>query len=754
MIYAAVGLTALAVLLLELSLTRLFSVVFYYHFAFLAISIALFGLGVGGVLSYAFRSFRSLGSLAILNALFIVVALRAVLEPYAELTNTRLALIYFASALPFITSGMILSTALAESVRNISRVYFADLAGAALGCLLLIPLLDAFGAPDTVLAIAILSCLAACFWYRLARAPLWPALTALALFSALLVFNLKTRYLDVRAAKGAPLTDEIFVRWNSFSRISVRWEKGWPNPAIVIDADANTGIGADEPWNWPPDYRRLYTRQSAASLPYVVRPGGKTLIIGPGGGMDVLQALASGSTDITGVEINPIIATDIMRDRFAAVSKRLYFRPEVRIFVDDGRSFIRRSRERYQIIQATLVDTWASTAAGAFSLSENSLYTVEAFEDYLRHLTPDGVIAFTRWGFEPPRESLRIVALARQALTRLGASNPAAHVMVVREGSQRELTELGARDTILIARSPLTRADHDAVLAWAAEGKIQPVYLPLQPTPSPFAQLLAAPNLRAFTRQYPFNVAPVTDDQPFFFYTVQPRDLWTFFTHVQSAVDYKINRAVPLLFGLLALSLLATLIILLLPPLLLRLKVPLRGRASLLYFTAIGVGFILIEVALIQKFVLFLGHPTYALTVVIFSLLLASGAGSYLSRTRPLSPVAVAALAAVLALAVVPSLASAVGWPFPLRVLLSVLLLAPLGLLMGMPFPVGMARLERSYPDAVRWAWSINAASSVLGSALAIFCAIYLGLTATILLGALCYLAAAALQRSLSPAVS
>jgi hypothetical protein len=756
MLYAAVGLTALSVLLLELALTRIFSVVFYYHFAFLAISIALFGMGVGGVFAYFFRSFRALGWLAIVNAALVAVALRVVLEPYGELTNARLAAVYFAAALPFITSGIILSTALAETVRNINRVYFADLAGASLGCVLLIPLLNQFGGPNALLAVAVLFAVSAALWFRLGGAPWWPALVAAVLFTGLFAYNQQTRWLDVKSAKGSPLTDEVFVRWNSFSRISVRWEKGWPGPAIVIDADANTSMGIDEPWTWPAEMRRTYNRQFAANLPYIVRPGGKTLIIGPGGGPDVLQALASGSKDVTGVEINPLIANDIMRERYADVSKRLYFRPEVHIHVDDGRSFVRRSQEKYQILQATLVDTWASTAAGAFALSENSLYTVEAFEDYLNHLTPDGIIAFTRWGFEPPRESLRLLSLAREALRQLGTSDPRGHVIVVREGTEQDLAGIGARDTVLISRNPFGTDDLARVREWLGEGKAKAVYMPGDSgASSAFAELLATPDPKAWMERYRFNVSAVTDDQPFFFYTVQPRDLWNFFMGAPgAAVDYKINRAVPLLFGLLGISIAATLVMLFLPPLVLRLKVPARGRGALLYFVCVGVGFILIEVALIQKFVLFLGHPTYALTVVIFSLLLASGLGSYWSRRRPLPPYAVAVATAVLAGVLVPLLTVGVGWPFAVRVALTVLLLAPLGFLMGMPFPTGLARLEESYPQAIRWAWSLNAAASVLGSALAIFCAIYLGLTLTLLLGALFYVAAAGLRRGLTPKLS
>lgn len=759
MLYAGVAGTAMGVLLLELGLTRVFSVVFYYHFAFLAISIALFGLGVGGVFSYAVaalpgRLYAKLGWLSLLNSLLVLVAVWVVLRPNMDLTNTSLAAAYFAASLPFLGGGTILSLALSETVRQVDRVYFFDLAGAATGCLLLVPMLDQLGGVNTLAAVAVLFAVCGIFWFRAAGASILPACAVALALAAFVACNVRYSLFDVTFAKGAALKDEIFVRWNSFSRIAVRFEKGWGGPAIFIDADANTGIATEDVWNFPEDRKRTYLRYQASSLPYAVRPGGKTLIIGPGGGLDVTHALASGSREITGVEINPIIANDVMRERFAGVSKNLYLRPEVRIAVEDGRSYIRRSPEKYQILQATLVDTWASTAAGAFALSENNLYTTEAFTDYLEHLTDDGVMSFTRWGFEPPRESLRLISLAMEALRRLGARNYAEHVVVIREGTRQELEGLGARDTVLISRNPFSPEDLARVREFAATGKFQAVYLPGEHIPNQFSELLRAPDPEAWLRNYRFDVSPVGDNRPFFFYTVQPRDLSRFVMRdSRDPVDYKINRAVPLLFGLVGVSVLATLLVLALPPLLLGTRLPRKKGVTffLLYFACIGAGYILIEVALIQKFVLFLGHPVYALTVVIFSMLLSSGLGSYCSRRTSLAPRmpgVAAGLVALLAAGITPLLAAGVGWPLWWKVAVTVALIGPLGFAMGMPFPTGLRVLGQWHSPAVRWAWSLNAASSVLGSAGAIFCAIYLGLSQTMLVGATLYVAALLIVRS------
>jgi hypothetical protein len=299
---------------------------------------------------------------------------------------------------------------------------------------------------------------------------------------------------------------------------------------------------------------------------------------------------------------------------------------------------------------------------------------------------------------------------------------------------------------VLIARRPFSAADIETAQAAVARAKMELVYAPGQTTSNPFSDLLTSSDPERLFRSYPFQVTPVSDDQPFFFYTVQPRDLWNFLTSSRrDSADYKINRAVPLLFGLLGISIAAMAVILLLPPLVLKQALP-RGagaRLPLLYFVAIGAGYILIQVAWIQKFVLFLGHPTYALTVIIFSMLVASSIGSRLSETpRPWAPLAVAGLIATAAF-LVPGLTQAgITWPLPVKFVVSAAAIAPAALLMGMPFPQGMRWLEERQPEAVRWAWAVNAAASVLGSASAIFLAIYIGLRATLITGALCYLLA------------
>jgi len=748
--------TTLATLILELALTRIFSVVFYYHFAFLAISIALFGLGAGGVFSYVVLRWRGnlytkLGVMALANAACVVATLWFILSRPAAPGNVTFAAVYVASALPFFLAGTIVSIVMAEAIERVDRAYFFDLAGAAAGCLLLIPFLNGFGGPNTVIAAGVFYGAGAALWFHQAGSVRARATAVLAslLLVMLMVANGRFHLIDVRVSKGQSLPDEQFVGWNSFSRVAVDTRPGYPN--IVIDGDAATAV-ANLDWDHlTKDDLSVLTRQGPG-FPYSLRPAAKTLVIGAGGGYDVGRALAAGSRDITAVEINPIIANTIMRNRYTGESHGLYLRPEVRVVVEDGRSFVRRSNEKYQVLQATLVDTWASTAAGAFALSENNLYTSDAFYDYLNHLTDDGIMAFTRWGFEPPRESLRLVSLAMDALGRLGERDFARHVMVVRDDSSK-IQGWGAQDTVVISRKPLTDADTARARTFLAESGLAQVYLPSEANPNAFGELLTSANPARFLRDYPYDVSPVNDDRPFFFYTVQPRDLVNFVQFAsRTSADYKVNSAVPLLFALTGISICATALILLLPRFLLGTRLPKqRGVMTFLwYFLCLGAGYILVQIALIQKFVLLLGHPTYALTVIVFTMLVASGTGSYWSRrlvggneTRLLQVLGgIAVLVGALGFGAPFLVATAATWPLGAKMASTALAIAPAAFLMGMPFPCGLTRLEAHHSPSVRWAWSLNAAASVLGSAGAIMLAIYAGLRMTLLAGGALYLVA------------
>jgi spermidine synthase len=749
---AGIALSSFAALLLELSLTRLFSVVLFYHFAFLAISIALLGLGAGGVFAHIKRQrlkntdLRTIAATcAAITAIVTPLALEVVLHVPVSLTLSRenfvrLTLIYTVSALPFFLTGIQFAVIFARTPEHIARLYGADLGGGALACIAVVPLLNWMGGPNTVLFAALCASIAAVVW---SPAPLLRRglLAISGIILLLLIINHSGKLADIVWAKGIRRQNAEFARWNAISRVEVDRQSDGAR-VVVIDADANTFIMNADPQRWSGSEWQKRLMASPPALVNVLRPHGDYAIIGPGGGVDVLRAVANGSTNVTGIEINPIIATDIMRHRYADFSFHLYERPEVHLHVSDGRSFIRSANQQFDVVQMTLVDTWASTAAGAFALSENGLYTTEAFHEYFQHLKPDGMVAVTRWEFAEPREALRVVSVAMNALHQLGAKDAASHFIVI---SQSALNEDGINVAVLAKRSEFTAQEEAAVRQHVAgNAPMQVLYAPLGSEDNAFAQLIKSNDPYEFSRNYAYNVTPVSDNAPFFFFTLKPGQI--FRPSRNHAMDWKVNLGVAVLVMLLLISIVAVMLFLIAPLILERSRGSARG---LFYFIAVGLGYILVEVTLIQRFVLFLGHPTYALTVVIFLMLLASGAGSlasrrWLPRKRPVwVPLLIIVVALLLYVAVLPGLLDRfVGVPLPLKILISGILLVPLGFTMGMPFPTGLRALGSggdTCNNSIEWAWAMNAASSVLGSVLAIMIAIEFGLNITLACGAAAY---------------
>jgi len=770
---AGLGLTSFAALLLELSLTRLFSVVLFYHFAFLAISIALLGLGAGGVFAYLLKKrlarvdTRTLAArLCIDNSILVLFVLEIVLHvPVALEVSWRnflhLTALYVAAALPFFMTGLLFSVVFARETWRAPRLYGADLGGGALACLAVVPLLNWIGGPNTILAAAVAMAVAAMIWTATSRMRKLAGALA-GLFVVLIAANHSSRLIDVIYAKGMLRDPEWveFARWNALSRVEV--DRQGQAKVIVIDADASTYIMNCDLAHWHDTSWEHDLMSAPPALANVLRPHGDFAIIGPGGGVDVLRAVANGSPSVTGIEINPIIADTVMRGRYADFSQHLYQRPEVHIHVTDGRSYLRSTRQRFDVVQMTLVDTWASTAAGAFALSENNLYTVEAFREYFEHLNPDGMIAITRWEFRRPREALRVVSVAMQALHSLGVADPARNFIVASNGP---LNEDGIPVVVLAKKSAFTPEEESAVQAhFKRYAELAPLYLPSSSAANPFADLIASNDPHRFAQSYSYNVAPVSDNAPFFFFTLKPGQVFRAEGLQRHGIDWKVNLGVLVLVLVLVISLAAVVAFLILP---LALQGGRQSPLPLLYFVAVGLGYILVEIAFIQRFVLFLGHPTYALTVVIFLLMLSSGAGSLFSRRwlprtqmawMPITLVVGALLVDVFFL---PNWLEAwVGLGLYARIAVSGLLLAPLGFVMGMPFPTGLRALAAgpvvdvpsgtsAADNAVEWAWAMNAAASVLGSVLAMVIAIQFGLTVTLACGITAYLLALLLLPSL-----
>jgi predicted membrane-bound spermidine synthase len=767
-----VALVSLCVLTLQLTLTRLFSATMYYHFAFLAISLALFGSAASGVAVYLgrerLRGVRTGRALSVSAALFalgtagaLLVILANPISPVEDGATTlaRLARIYAGTALAFFFAGAAITLAIARYAEHVSRLYLFDLGGAAAGCLLLIPLLDALGAVDTVLLVAATAAAAAVlFEWRSGGGRAWRVTLAAitAGLALLLADNLRTGRLDVRTAKGLDERGHvIFSKWNSFSRVTLWGSLEDETALIMIDADAATEVtrdGTDLP-------RRAYLAGRVEALGWHLRPGAKALILGPGGGNDVVTALLFGAREVTAVEVNPIIARDLLSSEpLRSWTGRVFEQPGVRLVVDEARSYIRRSSERYDLIQGTMVDTWAATAAGAFALTENHLYTVEAFRDYLEHLGPDGILSMTRWYLDPPDQLLRLVALARAALDELGLG-PAAERLVIARGPTEEGTER-APATVLLKRTPFTAGELERLENAATQNGLTLLYTPRRRPDNVFTRAVEAPDVEGIGSEMGRDLGPTRDNSPFFFHTARWRDL----PRVLRAEGEwrKTNLGTFVLAGLLALTAAACAAFiggpLALAPGPARAPGALRWLA---YFACLGTAFIVVEVALVQKCILFLGHPTHALAVVLFALLLWSALGSALSGrldTARLAAVlaAVAALVATAALALSPLFDALVHLERPWRIAVVAAALAPLGLAMGMPLPMAVRLLARRQPAIIPWAWGVNGAFSVMGSAAALVIALFAGFDQALLVAAAVYAAAlvAVRRASARPAAS
>ncbi|MGE5360291.1 MAG: hypothetical protein ACM3NQ_14845 [Bacteroidales bacterium] len=801
---AGVSLVSAALLMTELALTRIFSVTMYYHFAFLAISIALFGLSASGVYVYLARRVLARWSIggvlavhalvyAVVTTVSLAVLLRLRVGLNYSVENLLLMLaIYALAALPFFAGGAVVSLAISRLAARINLVYAADLGGAALGCLVLLPLLNRLGAPGVIFATAIFGTVAALFFAPGAARRRYATAAALVLaalwgahLSGLVAF-------DVTDTKGHVGDRILFSKWNSFSRIAVydrrhgdwslssRYQGPLPETRFMdIDSAASTPI-----LRFGGDLKEAsYLRYELTALAYHLKerrrddsvlktgsamsqPAGRAafnaLVIGPGGGRDILSALVFGASHVDGVEINPIIAKDVMLGDFRQFSGAIYANPSVSIFVEDGRSFVRRSRSQYDIIQASLVDTWAATAAGAYTLTENTLYTVEAFDDYLDHLSDDGVLTITRWVFD----GLRLVSLAQEACARHGL-DAASRLMIVQQGKVA---------TFLLKKSPFTAdeirrmsalcADLDFTVLYAPAAGGQPAVAPATIATRPkgpgpddpgpavqandYAKLILAADRERFYANYPLDIRPTTDDRPFFFHTTKLKDQ----TSVAFGRAMLFGNGLSALMTLMAISGVLVLLFIL-GPLAVTGRDLLGSRwiGWLAYFGLLGAGFMLIEVALLQRFVLLLGHPVYSLTVTLFSLLVGGGLGSYSSRrftdaalrNRLLVALGGVVLVALVGVLLLPAVVRAgISGPLSLRIAGTAAMLVPAGLLMGIPLPAGIRLLRAQRAELIPWVWAMNGALSVVGATVAVFIAMNWGFSVTLLAGAGCYVMAAA----------
>jgi len=784
--YAGLFLLSAATLTFEVNLTRIFSVAQFYHFAFMIVSLALLGFGASGTFLTLFPRLKERDAARTLGLLSWGFALTAIgsyaLILYIPFDSFRiahdwqqggvLALHYIALAIPFFCSGTAVGLLLAARPETANRTYAANLTGSAAGCFLAVIAPSSVGGEGTVLLSAALGILAALIFQYPASSIQHPvsrftqaALALILVFAALhpptsLEIRLSP-YKSLSYALLYPDAELIFRRWNGFSRVDVVRSRsirslpgrgficpGQPPPqlGLTVDGDDLSPIS-----HVPPSLVTLeFTDCLLTALPYRLRPGARALVLEPRGGFDVLVALAEGAQAVTAVEANPLIIEAVRAQGEWAGS--LYDDPRVTVVLEEGRAYTRRAQERYDVVVPSLTAPQRTVTSGAYSLAEDYRYTVQAFADYLARLEEDGLLVVTRWLQVPPSEAVRAFALAVEAVE-LAGGNPKASIVALRSYQQM---------LILVRRGMFTERELEAIRAFAAPRAFDLVYLPdvhpgevnhynVLPEPDYYRAcvgLLETGDKDAWYRTYPFDIEPPEDDRPFFghfFKWRQAPDVLAMAGHTWQPFG---GAGYFVLLALLALAVVAAGALILLP-----LAVRRRGgviehggplSATLGYFALLGLGYLCVEIPLLQRFILFLGHPAYAMATVLFALLLFSGLGSLFSRRVPLWLVLVLLPLLVTAYALgLPSLFEAtLAAPLWGRLIVAVVALAPPGLLMGMPFPKGLALLERRAPALVTWAWGVNGAISVVASILAALLALSFGFSVVLAVGAACYVGA------------
>ena len=790
--YAGLFIVAACTLMLQVVQTRILSVVAWYHLAFFTISMAMFGLTAGAVwlylrreryteetLSYHLSYYGTAFALSIAVSLLAQLTLSPIMARSLSAIWTWLELA-LCIAVPFFFSGVVVSLALTRSPFPIGKVYGVDLLGAASGCLGAVLLLNATDGPSAVLLIAAGAAGGAISFagsgIGAAPAPRPPlegllrrrgvilaVLAAAGLGNGLTYYGLQPVAVKGQFEDGA---SHIYRQWNTFSRIAVTGEwtgrprmwgpspkfDAWKTPVTqrLLDIDGDSGTVA---YRFSGNLAEVdFLKYDVTTLAYHLPQRASAAIVGVGGGRDLLSAALFGLRDITGIEINPAIVRLLTDAPGYADFTNLGRLGGVRLVVDHGRSWLASTERRFDLIQMSLVDTWAATSAGAFSLSENSLYTVEAWRIFLDRLSEKGVFTVSRWyDAQNPAETGRLLSLAVAALLETGATAPERHIFLAASGQIA---------TIVVARQPFSAADLAALRKAAADYQFRELVVPSVRSEHPLlGEIVGAAGraqLEAITSRQDFDLTPATDDRPFFFNQV-PFGKPIFAISVANALVGDGPGGVRS-GNLVATATLLVLFLLSLGLVLATIVVPLRpaigdsGRSLVLagtaYFLLIGVGFMAVEIALLQRMSLFLGHPVYSLSISLFTLILGGGAGSVLSDRCPLDTsrkfLAWGLLTSLYLLSLrywMPqALLAFESAPLTVRAAVCMAVIAPAGLLMGFAFPTGMRLVAATDRRPTPWFWGINGAAGVLASVLAVTTSIALGINATLTVGAMCYL--------------
>ncbi len=779
-------------LLFQILQTRIMSVIAWYYMAFFAISVAMLGMTVGAVWVYLWRERFlpeqlpvTLSNFALLTALAmpvsIVLQFCLVITPALSLISlVAWALLLTVMAVPYVFAGVVVSLALTRSPFPTGQVYGVDLLGAALGCLAVLGLLNVLDGPTCVIVAGVIAGLSSLAFSASAVAedqlhlksiPWWrqPAtvvvvLLAVALFNALSPVGFSPILVKSSVDKMGKYGQ--FEKWNSYSRIRASRPTlefpplPAPSPKFSVDTRISTvdlnidGAAATAIFHYDSTLNSIsFLQYDLVNLAYRIPGIKKSAVIGVGGGKDILSAHLFGVTDITGVELNPIFINLLKRDPFYKHYSNLTALPNLKLHVDDGRSWFAATNEKFDLVQMSMIDTWASTGAGAFSLSENGLYTLEGWRAFLKSINDNGFFTVSRW-YSPSNvnETGRMIGLATAALIDSGVKDVRPHLFVASTSNNA---------TLVLSKAPFTeeqlRILHDAV----RDGGFSEVISPdRQPDSKLLRQIIESQDLGSLNRVLGstyLDLTVPTDSRPFFFNQLRMFDISSLVTVMRRRLNGE-GEDGTVVGNLIASVVLMMILLISIVAVILTILVPLRSAArecprslaiaGSLYFSLIGMGFMLAEIALLQYFSVYLGHPIYSLGVCLFSLILASGLGSLTSDWLKLNTrgkLLVWGCMVVLYLAVMervlpPLFQSTTNRERLVRICISLAAIMPVGFLLGFAFPTGMRLVSAIDTQPTPWFWGINGATGVLASVLGVMFSITFGINVTMLISAACYL--------------
>ncbi|MDH3336304.1 MAG: SAM-dependent methyltransferase [Gammaproteobacteria bacterium] len=768
---------------------RVLSIVQWHHFAYMIISLALLGYGASGTfiallrtqLEQRFEIAFAVSALSFSVAMLVcfIVGQRVPFNALEIIWDWRefvhLSLIYVIFFVPFFFAACCIGLAFTCRRDDISRIYFFDLAGAGLGAVLIIVVLFAVFPQNAILVLVALAVVASAL-VGLASGARKSLATLQLAWLVFIVFGLPEQWLTLRlseykglsqamqvvdartlSALSSPLglltvVDSPTVPFRHAPGLSLGTRHVPPEQlAVFTDGDS---ISAITRYDGNLD-KLAYLDDVTAALPYRLLDSPRVLVLGAGAGTDVLLALRNGTSHVDAVELNPQM-TELVRETYADFSGHLYEDPRVSVHTREARGFVMQTDGHYDLIQIGLLDSFGASGAGVQALNESYLYTVEGLQAYVERLEAGGILSITRWLKLPPRDGLKLFATAVEALRRAGVERPDQRLAMIRSWNTSTLLvkngEFSAADIATIREFARARSLDTAYFPGIAASEANRFTLLEQASLHDGAVAFLGGDAEEFFRRYKFHIEPATDDQPYFFHFFK----WASFREV---IDLRkrggaglIEWGYLILVATLAQAVLAGLVLILMPLAHIKRTWPAgTGGPMGSYFFLLGLAFLFVEIAFIQKFILFLSHPLYSVAVVLSGFLVFAGIGSAMSArlTRRAPVTTVTAVIAAITLAYVFLLPVVfqrfIGLADTAKIAMSIVLIAPLAFCMGMPFPLGLKRLADRAPDFIPWAWGINGFASVLSAALATLMAIEFGFSVVLVTALLFYVGAAIL---------